>query len=98
MDEHRQPLLERLDALIAAGPPTRVVFAVPGGRPPAGAAMVPGARLSLVAAGCKHILAWNGHEIVDHRLRAREAIVMPPYGWTLPRYDSARTILGIVRH
>jgi AraC-like DNA-binding protein len=98
MDEHRQPLLERLDAAIAAGPPARVVFALPGGQPPQGAAMVPGARLSLVTAGTKHILAWDGHEVIEHRLETGAAIVMPPYGWTVPRYDSARTILGIVRH
>ena len=91
-------LLTELDRLIARGPPSRVVFALPGGRPPLGAAMVPGARLSYVTAGCKHIQAWDGQRAIDHQLAAGEAMVMPPYGWTLPCYDTTRDFLGIVRH
>jgi AraC-like DNA-binding protein len=91
-------LLEHLDAAIARGEPKGVVFALPGGLPPPGAAMVSGGRLTLVTDGIKHIQAWDGARVIDHWLPAGHVIVMPPYGWTLPRYDSARTILGIVRH
>jgi AraC-like DNA-binding protein len=97
-DQHRQGLLERLDAIIAGGPATRVVFGLPGGHPPPGAGMVPGARVSLVTAGTKHILGWDGRAVVAHRLARGEAMVMPPYGWTVPQYDSPRVLFAIVRH
>jgi len=97
-DAAHAELVRHLDGIIAGGPPTRVVFGLPGGRPPAGAAMVPGARLSCITAGCKHIQAWDGDRAVVHRLAPGEAIVMPPYGWTVPMYTSSRTFFGVVRH
>jgi AraC-like DNA-binding protein len=97
-DDHREALLRHLDHLISRGPATRVVFALPGGSPPPGAGMVSGGRLSYVTAGCKRIQSWDGAQVVDHELRSGEAMVMPPYGWTVPAYTSARTFFGVVRH
>jgi AraC-like DNA-binding protein len=97
-DLHRAALMQYLSEIIAGGPATRVVFALPGGTPPVGAAMIPGARLSFVTSGCKNIQAWNGSHVIDHHLQAGEAIVMPSYGWTVPFFNSARTIFGIIRH
>jgi AraC-like DNA-binding protein len=91
----RTVLLARFDRVLAS-PPRGVLLAQPGPRPASPHAYHPAPRLSVCIAGTKHVVACDGQQPVDLRMRTGMAMFMPPFAWTMPQFDSAREIVGIV--
>jgi AraC-like DNA-binding protein len=93
--DSRQIILQKLD-LLCQRRLDRVIYAQPGLRPTEPHACHPCPRMSLVIAGAKHIAMSDGERAVDRRVPTGSGIFMPPQGWTMPRYDSPREIIGVV--